>query len=260
MPTAPAPAADLDGTPAGQDHPLDNPAWAALTGPHAGFAERFGRAARYPADVAAFHAVSDPADPRAWADLAALVGPGGTASVRGVRGGPDGWETVRTGYGVQLVDTALRAEDDPGAVRLGPDDVPEILDLVARTEPGPYLPRTVELGTYLGIRRDGRLVALAGERLRPPGWTEISAVCTDPAHRGQGLATRLVRAVAAGVRARGERPFLHAAADNTDAIRLYESIGFTLRRHTVFTRVRRTGTAPSAHPGAIRAAAPEETA
>ncbi|MEU6142025.1 GNAT family N-acetyltransferase [Streptomyces sp. NPDC047081] len=224
-------------------HILDNPAWAALTGPHAHFAERVGRAARYPADVAPFHAVADLGDPRAWADLATLVGPGGTASVRGVTEPPPGWEVVRTGHGVQLVDTALRAEPDPEAVRLGLDDVPEILDLIARTEPGPYLPRTVEMGTYLGIRHHGRLVALAGERLHPPGWTEISAVCTDPAYRGRGLATRLVRAVAAGIKERGEHPFLHAAAGNANAIRLYESIGFTLRRRSVFALVRRTGAA-----------------
>ncbi|MFF0834819.1 MULTISPECIES: GNAT family N-acetyltransferase [unclassified Streptomyces] len=228
---------------ASSSHILDNPAWAALTGPHAHFAQRIGHAARYHHDVAPFHALSDEDDPRAWADLAALVGPGGTAAVRGVTGAAAGWEVVRTGHGVQLVDTALRAEPDPEAVRLGPDDVPEILDLVARTEPGPYLPRTVELGTYLGIRHQGRLVALAGERLHPPGWTEISAVCTDPDHRGRGLATRLVRAVAAGIRERGERPFLHAAAANANAIRLYESIGFTLRRRTVFSLVRHTGAA-----------------
>ncbi len=222
---------------------LDNPAWAALTGPHAAFAQRVGHAVRYQQDVAPFHALSDENDPRAWTDLAALIGPGGTAAVRGVTEAAVGWEVVRTGHGVQLVDTALRAEPDPEAVRLGPDDVPEILDLVARTEPGPYLPRTIELGTYLGIRHQGRLIALAGERLHPPGWTEISAVCTDPAHRGRGLATRLVRAVAAGIRERGERPFLHAAADNTNAIRLYESIGFTLRRRTVFSLVRHTGAA-----------------
>ncbi|MEU6536812.1 GNAT family N-acetyltransferase [Streptomyces sp. NPDC047000] len=224
-------------------HVLDNPAWAALTGPHARFAERVGRAARYPADVAPFHAVTDEDDPRAWADLAVLVGPGGSAAVRGVAEPPDGWELVETGQGVQLVDTALRAEPDPEAVRLGPADVPEILDLVARTRPGPYLPRTVELGTYLGIRHRGRLIAMAGERLHPPGWTEISAVCTDPAHRGRGLATRLVRAVAAGIKERGEHPFLHAAATNTDAVRLYESIGFTLRCRTVFSLVRNTGAA-----------------
>ncbi|MDQ0786664.1 GNAT family N-acetyltransferase [Streptomyces sp. B3I8] len=228
---------------AGSSHPLDNPAWAALTGPHARFAERVGRAVRYQQDVSPFHAVAGDNDPRAWADLAALVGPGGTAAVRGVTEVPEGWEVVHTGHGVQLVDTSLRAEPDPEAVRLGPADVPEILDLVARTEPGPYLPRTVELGTYLGIRHRGRLVALAGERLHPPGWTEISAVCTDPEHRGRGLATRLVRAVAAGIKERGERPFLHAAATNANAIRLYESIGFTLRCRTVFSLLRHTGAA-----------------
>ncbi|GAA3025534.1 GNAT family N-acetyltransferase [Streptomyces glomeratus] len=228
---------------AGPSHILDNPAWAALTGPHAHLAQRIGHAARYHEDVAPFHAVSDEDDPRAWADLAALVGPGGTASVRGVTEAPEGWEIVRTGHGVQLVDTGVRAEPDREAVRLGPDDVPEILDLVARTQPGPYLPRTVEMGTYLGIRHRGRLIALAGERLHPPGWTEISAVCTDPDHRGRGLAARLVRAVAAGIKERGERPFLHAVATNANAIRLYESIGFTLRRRTVFSLVRHTGAA-----------------
>ncbi|WP_405866550.1 GNAT family N-acetyltransferase [Streptomyces sp. NBC_00005] len=243
-------------------HVLDNPAWAALTGPHAHLAERVGRAARYPLDVAPFHAVTALQDPRAWADLATLTGPGGTAAVRGVTQAPDGWEVVRTGRGVQLVDTGLRAEPDPEAVPLGPDDVPEILDLVARTEPGPYLPRTVEMGTYLGIRHRGRLIALAGERLHPPGWTEISAVCTDPAHRGRGLATRLVRAVAAGIKERGERPFLHARADNADAIRLYESIGFTLRRPTVFALVRPTGARPAEAAGRRETAAAvlEETA
>jgi ribosomal protein S18 acetylase RimI-like enzyme len=226
-------------------HPLDNPAWAALTGPHAGFAERVGRAARYRTDVSPFTALADPADPRCWADLAALVGPATVTPVSAVVAAPAGWEVVDSVPGVQLVDTALRAEPAPEAVRLGPGDVPEMLDLVARTRPGPFLPRTVELGAYLGIRRGGRLVAMAGERLRPPGWTEISAVCTDPAHRGQGLATRLVRAVARGIRERGDNPFLHTSAANTDAIRLYESIGFTLRRRTAFLLVRTPVAAPS---------------
>ncbi|MFF8860740.1 GNAT family N-acetyltransferase [Streptomyces sp. NPDC015139] len=132
---------------------------------------------------------------------------------------------------------------DPAAA-----DVPEILDLVARSRPGPFLNRTVDMGTYLGIRNEGRLIALAGERLRLPGRTEISAVRTDPGHRGRGLATRLVRAVAAGIRDRGDTPFLHAAADNRRAIRLYESIGFTFRRRSRIVQVRTPGT-----PGAGRA-------
>ncbi|AXG81758.1 GNAT family N-acetyltransferase [Streptomyces paludis] len=239
--------------PAAAPHLLDNAAWAALTGPHAHLAERVGRAARYPVDVSPFTALADPDDPRAWDDLAALVGPGTVTPVTGIRTVPAGWETVQNGEGVQLVDTALYAEPAPEAVRLGPADVPEILALIALTEPGPFLPRTVELGTYLGIRDGGRLIALAGERLRPPGWTEISAVCTHPDHRGRGLATRLVRAVAAGIRERGDTPFLHAAASNTGAIRLYESIGFTLRRRTRFVLVR----TPHAEEEAAR---PEEKA
>lgn len=177
-----------------------------------------------------FAALAEPAEPRSWADLAALVGPGRTAALSGLLTPPEGWETVGSVDGVQLVDTSLRAEHAPEAVRLGPADVPEMLDLIGLTKPGPFLPRTVELGTYLGIRHRGRLVAMAGERLRPPGWTEISAVCTRPGYRGRGLATRLVRAVAAGIRERGEAPFLHTSAANTGAVRLYESIGFTVRR------------------------------
>ncbi|WTY09952.1 GNAT family N-acetyltransferase [Streptomyces canus] len=227
---------------------LDNAVWAALDGPHSHLAERVGRAARYPDDVYAFAALADPRDPAAWADLHTLVGPATTVRIKPVETVPEGWDIVGGGVGVQLVDTALRAEHAPEAIRLGPDDVPEILDLVARTHPGPFLKRTIALGTYLGIRDQGRLIALAGERLRPPGWTEISAVCTDPAYRGRGLATRLVRAVAAGIRERGDIPFLHAAADNANAIRLYESIGFTLRRRSPILLVRSPGTS---HPGAV---------
>lgn len=112
---------------------------------------------------------------------------------------------------------------------LGDADVPEMLELVRRTEPGPFASRTRTMGRYLGIRREGVLVAMAGERLHPPGHTEISAVCTDPAFRGQGLAGRLIRAVAHGIREREETPFLHAAATNTGAIGLYEALGFVIR-------------------------------
>ncbi|MEU2061192.1 GNAT family N-acetyltransferase [Streptomyces sp. NPDC013455] len=220
-------------------HVLDNPALASLTGPHARFAERRGRVVRYPVDVSPWLALPDEPDARDWADLAALAGPGAEVPLPGIRGDvPEGWEITVRVEGVQLVDDGVAAAPDAEAVRLGPADVPEMLDLVARTQPGPFLPRTVELGTYLGIRRGGALVAMAGERLHPPGWTEISAVCTDPAHRGEGLATRLVLAVAHGIRERAETPFLHTSAGNTGAIRLYESLGFRLRRRTAFLAAR----------------------
>jgi ribosomal protein S18 acetylase RimI-like enzyme len=220
-------------------HPLDNPARSSLLGPHAHLAERRGEVLRYPADVSPFVALPDEPDERTWQDVAALLGPGSLVPLAAVGTSPPaGWRVVMSGAGVQLVDEGVAAVPDGEAVPLGPADVPEMLALVARTNPGPFLPRTIELGTYLGIRRAGALVAMAGERLHPPGWTEISAVCTDPAHRGQGLGTRLVHAVAAGIRAREETPFLHAAATNISAIRLYESLGFRLRRQVTFLAAR----------------------
>ncbi|MBD0745079.1 GNAT family N-acetyltransferase [Streptomyces sp. CBMA152] len=220
-------------------HPLDNPARSSLTGPHAHFAERFGRVLRYPPEVTPWLAISDEPGPEDWADLAALAGPGGEVPLLGMtHQPPPGWELTFEADGVQLVDDGVPAAPFEEAVVLGTADVPEMLELVERTQPGPFLPRTIELGTYLGVRRDGALVAMAGERLHPPGWTEISAVCTDDAYRGQGLGTKLVLAVAANIRSRGERPFLHTGARNTTAIRLYESLGFRLRRTTRFMSAR----------------------
>lgn len=216
-------------------HPLDNPLWGALTGPQAHLAVRHGCAARFPADVAPFAAFPSAGGGTAWADLATLAGPGGIVVVPDAPARPPaGWEMVEAIPGVQMDGSRLDPAVDPQAVPLGPADVPEMLDLVARTQPGPFLPRTVILGAYLGIRRGGVLVAMAGERMRPPGWGEISAVCTDPDHRGRGLAGRLVRAVAAVVRERGDVPFLHAAASNTGGIRLYERLGFARRRDILF--------------------------
>jgi ribosomal protein S18 acetylase RimI-like enzyme len=223
---------------------LDNPIWASLTGAHARFAEIHGRAGRYQPDVSPFEMPADPDDPRAWADLAALAGPGTEVLVAapGIKP-PPGWTAPTVISGVQMIDKGMAAEKDPEAVVLGEADLPDVLDLVERTKPGPFRPRTMELGTYLGIRRDGALVAMAGERLRPPGYTEISAVCTDPAFRGQGLAARLMKAVAHGIRARGETPILHAAGFNTGAIRLYEKLGFILRSEINFASFRTPGDA-----------------
>ena len=219
-------------------HPLDNPIFSSLTGAHARFAERRGKVLRYQADVAPFLALPEHPDDADWAEAAALAGPDGLVPLVGVSGPPPaGWEVLLLGDGVQMTGERLAVATDPEAVPLGRADVPEMLDLVARTEPGPFLLRTVELGAYLGIRRDGRLVAMAGERLHPPGWTEISAVCTDAAWRSQGLAGRLVRAVGAGIRARGEIPFLHAVATNP-AVALYEQLGFAHRKAVPFTAAR----------------------
>jgi ribosomal protein S18 acetylase RimI-like enzyme len=221
---------------------LDSPVWWSLVGPHAEFAEGSALAKRYRADVAPFVAVA-PGRVDTWDELAALVGPGRQVLLPGeLPGLPADWERTGGVEGVQLVGTAaLAGAPDPEAVLLGPADVPEMLDLVVRTKPGPFLPGTHRLGTYLGIRRGGALIAMAGERLHLPGWSEVSAVCTDPAYRGQGLAARLIGAVTDVIRGRGEQPFLHAAETNTGALRLYQALGFEQRRPMSFTVLRTPG-------------------
>jgi ribosomal protein S18 acetylase RimI-like enzyme len=145
---------------------------------------------------------------------------------------------------LQMLAEDLVVAPDPEAVPLGPADVPDMLALVSRTRPGPFLARTIELGDYIGIRRDGLLVAMAGERIRLPGWTEVSAVCTDESVRGRGLASRLVRAVGAAIRGRGDGMLLHVASTNTNAIRLYRTLGFVERREIDFAVVRPPTSAP----------------
>ncbi|MEV5886852.1 GNAT family N-acetyltransferase [Streptomyces sp. NPDC052020] len=220
---------------------LDDPVGQSLGGPHAHLARRLGGAATYRTDVATFSAVPVQPEARDWADLAALLGPGAFADMFSCPAcPPPGWEPVFSLAGRQLIWSGGplpgRRGDEPDSdmVVLGEDDVPEMLDLVARTEPGPFWSRTHELGTYLGVKVDGTLVAMAGERLRPPGWTEISAVCTAPEARGQGHAARLVRTLAARILERGDRPFLHVAEANTGAIALYERLGFRTRRQMTF--------------------------
>ncbi|BBH70422.1 hypothetical protein ACTI_71070 [Actinoplanes sp. OR16] len=219
---------------------LNNPVWAALSGPQACFAEAAGDAARYSPEIAPFGALRDPSDPAGWRDLAQL-----TSSV--VLTGPSitplaGWETTEVMAGVQMVGQSMTGVEDPDAVVLTESDVPEMLDLVARAQPGPFRKRTIDLGRYLGIRDGGgRLIAMAGERFRMPGWTEVSAVCTDPEFRGQGLGARLTLAVAARILARGELPFLHTVHDNDTAIRLYSRLGFEHQSEVVFASFRYTG-------------------
>jgi ribosomal protein S18 acetylase RimI-like enzyme len=224
--------------PATNEAPLDNPAYSALCGPHARLAQVCGLARRYPVDVAPFLGLPWPVSTQAWRDAAGLVEPGTYVAVRydGTEL-PDAWRAVETFDLVQMIGDRLAGVDCPEAIRLGVADVPEMLELVAQTEPGPFLTRTIELGDYLGIRSNGALVAMAGERFRLDGWTEISAVCTMPDHRGQGLASRLVGALIAGIQLRSERTFLHVLSTNTGAIRLYEELGFRIRQTATITVV-----------------------
>jgi ribosomal protein S18 acetylase RimI-like enzyme len=224
------------------EHVLDNAGWHALTGPHAGFAEGDGRARRYRPDISVFHAASDDS-PESWAAAAGLATRDGIVVLFRVEAltAPEGWMEVFGGDGYQMVLTEpLGAVPDlPSAdpatghavtMRpLGDADIDEMVALVALTEPGPFRPRTIELGGYVGIFHGVELVAMAGQRLAPPGYREVSAVCTHPDARRRGYASIVSAVVARAIFERGETPFLHVAVDNAAAIPVYEQLGFTIR-------------------------------
>jgi len=233
---------------------LDNPAWWALTGRQRALGRATPLAARFDPEVSPFGAFDGMPTAAHWEEMAILVVPGSTVALISVEAGlvvpPTGWITSWESAGVQMVADVAGVErrgpppgDGPSdqVVPLGVDDVPDMLSLVASARPGPFSNRTVEFGGYVGIRREGRLVAMAGERLRPPGFAEISAVATDASHRREGLGERLIRSVASTIVTRGEVPFLHAAAGNENAIRLYEALGFTIRRTVWFSVVNAPG-------------------
>jgi ribosomal protein S18 acetylase RimI-like enzyme len=214
---------------------LDNAVWHSLAGAHQQFAERVALAARYDPDVSVFGGMGEDT-PEAWGDLEKVVGPSGVAVLfrAEIPPLPTAWTRLDGGRGHQMVLRELAPVDVPEARDLGPGDVGEMLALVELTRPGPFAIRTVELGGYVGVFDGDRLIAMAGQRLAPPGFREVSAVCTHPDFRGRGLAAGLTALVAQRILDRGERPFLHHASDNDPARRVYEAIGFEFRRQVVF--------------------------
>jgi ribosomal protein S18 acetylase RimI-like enzyme len=209
---------------------LDNPIWSALTTEHQHLARSHGLARRYSPDVSPFAAFLHPTED-AFVDLQRLVSPGEqvaffTASPFDV---PSGWQVDRSRWIDQMICESSLDSPPLALLRLGTTDVPEMLELTAATEPGPFLPQTIQMGNYFGIRAsDGRLAAMAGERLQSAGFAEISAVCTLPEFRGRGYARDLVTFLAARILAADKIPFLHVKSEN-GAKAVYQKIGFRLR-------------------------------
>jgi ribosomal protein S18 acetylase RimI-like enzyme len=241
-------------------HPLDNVIWQALTTRDAQFAESFDEARRFVREVGPLGAFRQHGQ-RGYASLAGLVGSGGTVGLfldQPYENEPhelrSGWTFVAGAPLLQMVaddGIVLPARPRSGRERstpepltpelleLGRPDSPEMIELTALTKPGPFSTRTHELGAYLGIRHEGKLVAMAGERLKVPGHTEVSAVCTHPEHTGHGYAAILMMEVMLRIRERGETPFLHVRQDNERAIEIYKRLGFRERKVGHFAVLRK---------------------
>ena len=245
-------------------HPLDNVIWSALTTRQAHLAEASDLARRFASDVTLLGAVREPTA-EAYESLDTLLS--GTSAEFGAPPSrtklalvclffdktprlPEGWIIQNSAPMLQMVredqvQVPLQSTNSSAQITaLGAADSSEMVDLAHLTRPGPFGPRTYQLGDYLGIRngdgaQPGKMVAMAGERLRVPGFTEISAVCTRPGYTGRGYAALLLSELIRRINARGEQPFLHVRSDNTRAIELYRRFGFQERALWHYAVVRR---------------------
>ncbi|MBR1086805.1 GNAT family N-acetyltransferase [Bradyrhizobium manausense] len=222
---------------------LDRPIWSALTTSQKYLAEGGPRALRYPVDMTPFADMVD-MSAASFAALGDLMAPSQVAALFTPEpvDVPAGFKVVLAETGDQMigspVDSPVRGTE---IVRLGAVDVPAMMSLTALTKPGPFALRTHELGTFLGIRVGGELVAMTGERMKPGKFVEMTAVCVHPDYRGRGYAQALLSAVARQIEARGEIPFLHVFSNNTSAIALYERQGMRIRRRLHVTAFMKQG-------------------
>ncbi|MDX8539889.1 GNAT family N-acetyltransferase [Mesorhizobium abyssinicae] len=225
------------------NHLLDRPIWSALSSRHQSFAQGDSLAKRYRPSIVPFAATA--ADDTASLDaLGRLIPPLESSIV--VQADaivlPAALSAISTASLVQMIaERPVQAVSDERIRRLTQDDAAEMLALAALTKPGPFTLEALSLGDFWGVKIDGRLAAMAGERMKQPGYTELSGVCSHPDFRGGGLARRLSLFVANQIMTRGEIPYLHAYASNVAAIGLYESIGFRLRSMMNMAVVQRTG-------------------
>jgi predicted GNAT family acetyltransferase len=217
-------------------HPLDRPVWNALTSRQAHLARGDARALRFDPQYGQFAACANPRDTDA---LVPLMADGGIGVVEAADTPfPPGLHVHHAICNQMTAAAITPGEPRFAVVPLGDADAGDMLALATLTRPGPFFARTNRLGDFIGVKIGGRLVAMAGERMKPEGFTEVSGVCSHPDFRGRGYAGGLMRLVAQKIIARSETPFLHVYADNAGAIALYEALGFRFRaaiHYTVLT-------------------------
>jgi predicted GNAT family acetyltransferase len=224
-----------------EEHPLDRPVWKALTTRQARLSIGPEQAKRYRPEINLFAAAAD-RSAESLVALSALIPQNGEIGTVERESFPDvpGTRVVRQAILNQMVATASPGLADPFAYDvLGPDDAADMLALATLTEPGPFFAETYRMGYFIGVRDGGRLIAMSGQRMRVPGFTEVSAVCTHPDHRGKGLAGKLMRVIIDRIIREGDAAFLHVYPDNRGAIALYEALGFRLRAQLTFTTLTR---------------------
>jgi predicted GNAT family acetyltransferase len=215
-----------------ENSPLDNMAWSSLTNNHQHLGTIGKKAALYNPQVSMIATVKEETH-EAFAELAELATPGVPVALVG-NNSPDNhpdWMVIRNAEVHQMTrDTPLESTE-MDFVTLTATDVPQMLELVELTKPGPFSPRTIEMGRYIGLKADGQLVAMGGERMKPVGYVELSAICTHPDFRGKGIAKAITGELTNSILERGLLPFLHVWVENKPAMKLYEKLGYEHRRN-----------------------------
>ena len=229
-----------------EDEMLARPVWHALTTMQAGHAVRNAGAVRFHPMIGPLAAV-ETQDESAFQALVDLAAPGELLAMaeHDIVHHPPGTVLERQSFAVQMVASGVpESISDPAILPLGESDAAEMRALAQLTEPGPFGEHTHRLGQFWGVREDGRLIAMAGERMRMPGFGEVSAVCVHPDARGRGLGLLLTRKAMANLASQGLRPFLHSYADNEAAIATYRRAGFQIARDMIITMFRKPGDLP----------------
>jgi ribosomal protein S18 acetylase RimI-like enzyme len=219
---------------------LNNPIWHALSTDQSYLAQSNHLAKRFPREIAPFGAMEtqSPAEYEALAQI--LSGDTAALFLDSKPVLPADWSMLISGDMYQMaIDAPPPTKPNQVISKLTQANVPEMLALTRLTEPGPFLPRTIDLGSYYGIHDSGSLVAMAGERLRLTGFTEVSAVCTHPHFRGRGYGNALMSMVISGIMNCGETPFLHVKTDNP-AVALYKKLGFEIRAQLYLAVIQQT--------------------
>jgi ribosomal protein S18 acetylase RimI-like enzyme len=219
---------------------LDNPAWHALSGRHAHLAQKRGPILRYPSDISPFIGFEQAEDSAILPDVLAE---GETALIWWPEelATPAGLDLIVRFPILQMAAFGFQPVKIEAADVMGDDDVTDMIALTALTKPGPFTTRTRHFGHYVGVRDGGKLIAMAGERMKPGNFTEISAICTHPDYQGRGLAKRLTQIIGTRIVESGRTPFLNVLPENVSARALYDRLGFTLRRQMFVHLLRKPG-------------------